>query len=205
MGTVEVDDGDARLRPLAWMTVVLALLLVVGGVVLLTVVEATSEHESSSTLLIDQPRALSIADDAGLIDKLGRLRFKYTGLVTTARFAELVSADVGLPEEDVRDSLFSRVDPDSLLVQVGARGPDPDETRVIADAAAEALVDYVDEEQEEADVPEGRRFFFSIVTPADEGEPLPDPADRYGAAAIVAGALLLLGGVVALVVLPRRD
>lgn len=205
MGTAEVEDGAARLRPLAWLTLAVAVLLVAGGIVLLTVVEATGEYESSSTLLIDQPRALSVADDSGLIDKLSRLRFKYSGLVTTARFAELVSPEVGLPEEEVRASLFSRVDTESLLVQVGARGSDPDRTRVLADAAAEALVDYVEQEQEEADVPDPLRFFFSIVTPADEGEPLPDPADRYGAAAIVAGVLLLLGAAVALVVLPRRD
>lgn len=205
MGTAEVEDGAARLRPLAWMTLAVAVLLVAGGIVLLTLVEATGEYESSSTLLIDQPRALSVADDSGLIDKLSRLRFKYSGLVTTARFAELVAPEVGLPEEEVRESLFSRVDTESLLVEVGARGPDPDRTRVLADAAAEALVDYVEQEQEEADVPDPLRFFFSIVTPADEGEPLPDPADRYGAAAIVAGVLLLIGAAVALVVLPRRD
>jgi hypothetical protein len=197
--------ADARYRPVAWLGLVAGVLLAALGIALLTVVDGATRHESTAVLLIDQPAGLSVAQDAGLIDKLSRLRFKYAGLVTTATFAEQVASAAGTSAEETQEALFSTADPGSLLLHVGARHDDPLEARELAGAAAQEVVQYAAEEQAEAAVPDENRFAFQIVTPAIEGQRMPDPLDRYGIAATILGGALALASALGLMLLPRRD
>lgn len=179
-------------RRLALALAVAGLLCGVAAALLWLVLPPAAVYESSATLLIDQVRAVSLADDAGLIDKLGRLRFKYAGIVTTQLFTEPLAQELGRPEPAVRGALFARVDPASLLMEVGARGGDPQGVLALAGAAAEHLTEYVRSEQAAAGVAPDDTYTMAIVTPATPAAALTGRSERLAPVAAIGAGILLL-------------
>ncbi len=209
-------------RPVAARAVLVALLagaiLVVGGLAAVLTAPATT-YQSAATLAIDQPKGIAASADAGVIEKLSRLRFKYRGLVGTQAFARGMpgasgtggsgsdgsgSGGSGSGGSGLGGTLFATVDPSSLLMQVGARGADPTTVRTLAQAAATHLVDYAAQEQERAGVPPEQRFVFQVVTDAPAAHGLGSSARRWGAVAAILGALVLAGAGGTWLLLRRR-
>lgn len=166
------SDAAAAVGWRAWVTpVVIAglvgLLVAIGSA--LVVLAGTPVYTSSATLLINQPAALSVADNAGLLTKLSELRYDYAGLISTAAFAGPVAAATGLPESEVASSLAGVVAPTSLLMTLEARAGTARLAQRLARVGAEYLVSDAASEQAANHVPVFDRYVFSIVTPAPPG------------------------------------
>lgn len=196
----DVHGGDGeqrRLPPIpAWMlaAAAAALIAILGAGLL--VLPSGPVWQSRAALLIDQPQAIAVSQDPGIIEKLSRLRFKYAGLVGTTDFAELVEArapDAGNAQ------LLASVPPDSLLLHVGARG-DRDAVQDLSDAAAATLIRYVERELDGLKLEPAQRFTLSVVSPATAPQRL-DSSRRGLAIAMILGAGLVA---VASVALRRR-
>jgi len=144
--------------------------LVVGLVVAYIAAAATKQgaatFQSQAVLEIDQPTAIALSQDDGVIAKLSRLRYKYAGLITTETFATPVARKLGLPIGTVLGELYPIVDPSALVMAVGARTHDRAQAQELANAGAQELVDYTNSEQGALKVPEAAKISFTIVTPA---------------------------------------
>ncbi len=178
--------------------------LVVAGVAALIVWLRPDVYQSTAVLSIDQPRAIAASADAGVIDKLSRLRLKYAGLVSTEAFAAPVAAHFGTSSADVSRELFAKPVGDSLLLQVGAQAPDKSSARQLAGAAAEALVEYVHHEETSNHIPGGERFSFSLVSAAEDGQHISPSGKSIAGAGALAG-VVALGAGLALVSLRRVE
>jgi capsular polysaccharide biosynthesis protein len=184
----------------------LALLVGVIAAVVAGAVVGTqkAQYDSIATMAIDQPRALAASGDAGVVSKLTALRSKYSGLVTTQVFAQPIADDLGLEVAIVRARLFARVPSNSLLIQVGAHTAQPESSRSLAEAASEALTEYVQNEQRDAGVPEDARFTITEVSPASPAVKVSPTWKRISAAAGLAG-LVGFAAVFAALSLRARD
>jgi hypothetical protein len=126
-------------------------------------------YHSQATLLIDDPRGIDRSGDALLINKLGLLRSKYAGLIKTDPMAAPVAKATSLPEDVVISSISATVDTSSLLLFVGADYATPGGARAIAAAGAQAVIDYVKNEQTSLNIPVNSQFYFQDVLPARPG------------------------------------
>lgn len=170
--------------------------LLVGGLVAGSFLVRSPVYRSTATLLIDQPAAIALSPNEGLIAKLSRLRFKYTDLVSTDRIAEPVAADLGLATGEVAGSVSASAPANSLLLHVTARNNDPETARRIAQATAEQVAEDARREQIEVGVDPGRRFSFVLVDEAS-GAAKVQPSTRRAAGAAGVSGLLAAGAVLA--------
>jgi capsular polysaccharide biosynthesis protein len=198
------DDGGTSRR--GWLAVGLALLVGVIAAVVAGAVVGTQKayYDSVATMAIDQPRALAASGDAGIVAKLTALRSKYSGLVTTQVFAQPIADDIGLEVGLVRSRLFARTPSNSLLIQVGAHTAQRGSSQALAEAAAEALTEYVQKEQSDAGVPEDARFTITEVSPAGAAVKVSPTGKRIAASAGLAG-LVGFAAVFAALSLRARD
>jgi uncharacterized protein involved in exopolysaccharide biosynthesis len=177
---------------------------VVGAIAAYAQHEQTPTYESQSLLEIDQARAVAASPDDGVVAKLGRLRYKYAGLVKTDSFAGPIASDLHLPTPAVIGALRVTVDPTSLLIGVGARGSDQKRVTEIADAAAGHLVDFANSEQADGKVPHAQRVTFGVVTPAAPAVKVAPTSSRTEL--VGAGAFLFVAlGTIGFGYLWRRD
>lgn len=182
---------DARtLRRLGFALGLLGVLVGLGGVALLTVAAEDPTYSAESTLAIDQVERVSAAEGPDIIDKLSRLRLKFSGLVGTRAVAGPVAEDLDRDEDEVAGALYSFLYPDSLLMAVGARHRDPDTAVLIARSGAEYLVELAEEEQEEAGVAPEDRYELTVVTPVQNAVQADQPRQRAGI--VVLGLALIL-------------
>jgi hypothetical protein len=169
------DRGPRTGRPGSRRRLALRIVLagVFGGVVGLGTIAALAGgpkvYRSQATLLIDDPRGIDRSGDALLIDKLAQLRSKYAGLIKTDPMAGPVAKATSLPEDTVISSMFATVDTSSLLMFVGADYSTPDGAKAIAAAGAQAVIDYVKNEQTSLNIPANTQFYFQDVLPAQLG------------------------------------
>lgn len=177
--------------------------LVLAAVGAAAVLAGAPMYQSSATLIIDQPRAIAASGDGSVIDKLSRLRYKYSGLVDTERITVPVAQQTGVPERTVAKALYATVDPLSLLLVIGARGTNATQVRRLASAAANELVSYVQQEQAAAQIPATNRFTFAVVVPVQDVTKISPTSSRAGAVAVALG-LIGLGGTLAATALLRR-
>ena len=181
------------LPPRPQRLVVCALLAVVvaalAGIVSL---RGPALHESRVSLVIDQPLALAAASDAGLLDKLARIRVKYADLVPTPDVSGPAAEELGLEVDQVAGSVAARLPDLSLRLDVVARDRRADDAVAIANAVSEALVGYVDSELENVGVEPAMRYRFRILAPARSAVQVePDSEEAFRLA--VSLGLLALG------------
>src|SRR3954454_22429394 len=97
-----------------YLATVFAGSLVVATLVGLVAAYATSKaaprYQSLALVEIDQPRAIAVSPDDGVVAKLSRLRYKYSGLMRTDTFAAPVAQKRGLNVNQVTGSVFAVVD-----------------------------------------------------------------------------------------------
>jgi len=185
----------------------LAVIVGIVAAVVAAVVVASGQvkYQSIATMAIDQPRAIAASGDAGVVSKLSTLRTKYTGLVTTQTFAQPIADKLHANVNAVRGQLFARAPENSLLIQIGAVTANRTTSQTLADAAASALSDYVQTEQESARIPEVNRFTITQVTPAGFGVKVSPTRKRIVGAAGLAGLLGFAAVFAALSVRARDD
>lgn len=142
--------------------------IIVGLIAAVATKHGTKTFQSQAVLEIDQPTAVALSTDDGVIAKLSRLRYKYAGLINTETFATPVAAKLGLPTGAVLGTLYPIVDPATLIMAVGARSHDRTQAQQLANAGAQELVDYTQTEQNALKVPDTAKISFRIVTPAGQ-------------------------------------
>ena len=157
-------------RPWMRIALIVAVAVVVGviagGLSAYAIHRSTPTYQSVALMEIDQPQAIASSSDEGVVAKLGRLRFKYAGLVRTQVFAAPVAEQLGLSPGAVSSALFTAADQQSLLLAVGARSHDAAQARLIAQAASQYLTTYARDEQNRNSIPEAQQITFDIATPA---------------------------------------
>lgn len=176
--------------------------VLVTALALAALLSGTPVWRSTAVLSIDQPRALAASDDAGVIDKLSRLRFKYVGLVGTDRLAAPVAARLQEPVTAVRGRLTAEAQITDLLVRVSGT----DDTRAGATRTTEALVAelvaQVKAEQAATGAPPPDQVQLTVVQGAVAQEQIAPGRARSLAAAVLLG--LVAGAVVTAVALALR-
>jgi len=200
----------SRRRPRPWLRTAVIILValfvgaVVGGGSAYGIHRSTKTFQSQALLEIDQPQAIAASGDEGVVAKLGRLRFKYAGLVRTQVFSGPVAQQLGLPQGLVASSLYALADQQSLLLAIGARTHNADQARLIAQAASQYLTSYVRDEQNRNSIPEAQQVTFSIATPAGAARQVAPTRRRE----VLVGAFVFIfvtGLVAGLALVGRRD
>jgi capsular polysaccharide biosynthesis protein len=207
---VETAAVPSSRRPVRHRTLLLIGVAVVVGIVGAVIAAAAvaaqaATYQSVATMAIDQPRAIAASGDAGVVAKLSALRSKYTGLATTQVFAEPIAQRLGLNPNFVRSKLFAQAPVNSLLILVGAQTGSRQQSRALAEAAATELNQYVQTEQEQADVPQTGRFTITEVSPAGFAAKVSPTNKRIAAAGGLAGLLVFAAVFAALSLRGRGD
>jgi capsular polysaccharide biosynthesis protein len=160
--------GRWGLGPLAPLTVGIAALLVVIAAVAGYEVAArrAPTYVASAATMLDQPLTIAQSQDAGVIDKLARLRLKYAGILRSDAVVNAAATSAGVSRDTVAATEVVRVDPGSLLLYVGASGTRASQAVRVANALASALSGYVTREQRSAQIAPRDRVELTVVAPA---------------------------------------
>ncbi|MGZ6791328.1 MAG: hypothetical protein ACXVGH_00115 [Mycobacteriales bacterium] len=194
--------NDVRLRrpsTLALLVAVLAAVLAAGAAGV-AAHRSPGSQTSTALLSLDEPRAVAAAGDAGVLEKLSRIRLKYLGLVGTDRLAVPVASVLGVPVSQVRGRLSATASPADLLLRVSCSGP---AARRCAQALATSLVAYVSSEQVTNGIPADQRLEAAVVQDAGPALAPASSRTRTLGLALVAGALAA-AAVLAVAARPRR-
>jgi hypothetical protein len=199
--------GRTRAKARFWVGLVaaaIALGVVVGGIAAYAVHRGTPTYQSQALLQIDQAHALVASPDDGVVAKLSRLRYSYAGLVRTQVFYGPLAKSLKYDDAVVASSLFTIVDPNSLLLAVAARGSNPQQVKAIAAGAAAHLVDFARSEQRDEGIPVTQQVTFAVVSPASQ--PVKVAPTDHRVALVGAGAFLFVTlGTIGFGYLWRRD
>lgn len=177
--------GRPTAATLVWTLVAGVLFAAVGAGAVLA---GSSTYESRAVLLIDQPRAIAASGDAGVIQKLSQVRFKYTPLVRTDPVMSRAAETSPVPAGRLRAGAGATAPPLTLTVIATGRSTDADEATAIANAVAAGLVQYVADEQSADGVPPDDQVELTVVSPA-MGAAKTDPTDQRVVTATVAVGL----------------
>ena len=177
----------SMLKQPALLALVTAVLVTAG--VLAAMLSAPPLYTSTAVLAIDQPGALAASDDAGVIEKLSRLRFTYAGLVGTDRVAAPVAERLGEPLADVRGRLTAQAELQDLLLRVTGSDDTAAGARRTASALAEVLIAQLAAEQQALGAPAPMRVSLTTVRPAVAVEQVAPSRTRALAVAVLLGVL----------------
>ena len=166
----------SRLGPLRggrrdpFLIVAVLLTAVVGiavGVIASSVTSGrASTYSSTSKLLINQPRALSLADSDGVVLKLSRLRLKYIGLVGTPVIDNQVAAQLHRSPAALGGLLDAIAPTQNLNINILGISANPHTAQQLAQAAAQQLALYATREQVADGIPANERFVLTVIAPA---------------------------------------
>ncbi len=123
-------------------------------------------YSSTSTLLINQPRALSLASSDGIVLKLSRLRLKYVGLVGTPVIDNPVAASLHRSPAQLGGTLYAVAPAQNLNINVVGFSPNPETAQALARAGAQQLAAYATREQVTDRIPVNERFILTVIAPA---------------------------------------
>lgn len=191
-----------RPGPLAML---LALIVAVLAAALTSLVVPTTKAGFTSTALVslDEPKAVALARDGAILDKISKVRFKYTGLVGTDALAAPVAQRLHLNVEQVRGRLGASALPTDLLLRLSCSGKTAAEARRCANALSASMVAYLAEEQTGYAIPPELQLIAKPVQPAGPGVQPAPRKKRVLALSLFVGALA--GALVlALSARPRR-
>ena len=208
--TVTEDEPGPPRRPFnrRYLTILaigsLAAGIVIGLLAAFAARHTTPTFQSQALLEIDQPHTLAVSTDEGVIAKLSRLRFKYAGLIRTQTFATPIAQKTGLPLGLVAASLFVGVDPDTLVLSLGARTHNREQTQKIAAAGAQELIDYTRHEQAGLKVPTPDQITWTLVTQASAPARI-SPTNQRAVLVGLGAFVFVTGGALAFGYLWRRE
>jgi capsular polysaccharide biosynthesis protein len=147
----------------------LALGLMAGAGAALYQRSRPAKYVSVAVLLIDQPTAVAQNPDAGELQKLQLLRYRYAPLVRTDVIADPVSRQVHLPASQVAAELNAFVDPTSFTINLLATSTSPSESNTVAQAGAAQLISYLAQQQRRLPVIPQNRVILTEVTQPGPG------------------------------------
>ena len=169
------------------LLVALAVGLIAAAFGYANVMRAPATYQSSAILLMDQPLELTRGDN-GVVVKLNQLRGKYVALVTTSEVMAPAARIAGLPIGQMRAAQRPVFPTSTLTILPLARAKDPLVAQKIAQATAQALSQYVTEEQAATGLDPILRLSLRIVQDAGPGVKVAPLASRGRQVGIVAGA-----------------
>ncbi|HYD10052.1 MAG TPA: hypothetical protein VEA78_08110 [Acidimicrobiales bacterium] len=164
----------------------------IAGLSAALVLRGDASYQSAATLLIDQPRIVAAPGGEGVIAKLTLLRSKYVGLLQTGLIVSPVAEETGIPPGEIAGAVGAVTPPRSLLFQVTARSHSPSRAQEIAAGASEAIVDYVEQEQLDAEIPDDEQIILSVINEARPGGKV-EPTVRRAISVAAAAAVLGMG------------
>lgn len=170
------------------------------------VLRQSPTYQSQATLLIDQPSALAAAGDGGFVEKLSRLRLKYSGIANTDAILKPAAASAGTSVSALRGSVQVLTPATTLTLVVVATGRDGEISRVRANAVANELIAFVVAEHDAYHIPPPNRFEFRLVNAASQGTKVGPSASSARSASLFGGLVGLAGAyvVLQLATSPRR-
>lgn len=171
---------------LANLLVAFAVGILAAGIGYANILRAPATYQSSAVLLMDQPLQLT-QGDAGVVVKLNQLRGKYVALVTTSEVMAPAARIAGLPIGQMRGAQRPVFPTQTLTILPLARAKDPAVAQKIAQATAQALSQYVTEEQAATGLDPVLRLSLRIVQDAGPGVKVSPLASRARQVGIVAG------------------
>jgi capsular polysaccharide biosynthesis protein len=184
---------------LAPLTLAIAALLVLVAAVAGYEVEArrAPTYVASAATMLDQPLTVAQSQDAGVVDKLARLRLKYAGILRSDAVVQVAATSAGVSRDTVAATEIAHVDDGSLLLYVGASSTRAVRAVRVANALANALAAYVAHEQTAAQIAPRDRVELTVIAPARYAQAvLPTKRQKlltaFGAGLV---AFVVLGGV----------
>jgi capsular polysaccharide biosynthesis protein len=202
-----VDDGAPGPRIMPWDAIMISSTANLIAAVIVSIVVAAGSgvavlrqepvFQSQATMLIDQPSAITLQLNDGVLVKLSLLRNKYVALATSFRVLEPAAAATGIPIEELA-SVRTFAPPNSLLILPVSQGPNRRATRTLANAMAEELARYVAKEQTDAGIAPGDQITLTTIQPAGLGTQVRPTTSHARSVALTAGAATLLGAYVVL-------
>ena len=180
------------------LTAILALVLALlaGAGAALYQRSKPTHYISFSTMLIDQPFAVVSDTGDATLAKLQRLRFYYAGLVQTSVIAGPVAQQVHLPVGTVEGALNTLMSPSTFTINLFAQGRNPQESNTIAQAATNALIDYVRTQQSKLGIASVNRVTLTEVTNPAAGVKVSVSTKKQlvsaGVAFVVVGAAFMI-------------
>jgi capsular polysaccharide biosynthesis protein len=147
---------------------------------------------STGAISLDQPGKLYASTNSGIIDKLSHLRANYIGLARTDVVIDAVAKQVGLTRSKVAPRVFTSADPNSLLLIIGAQGPDGPSARRVATALANELVVVAQQQQDKAKIPDADRVVASVVIQPKQSSLVSPTKRKELTVGVVAGLLVFL-------------
>ena len=138
-------------------------LALIGG---LSALSGRTSYSSTAVMLINDPYKLATSGQPSEFGSLDVLRYKYSALVRTNALAGPVATQLGLPVGGVMGALSTSVPANSLLMDVTATWPTPKDAQKLAQAAADEVTAYINQEDNTYRIPAADRFTFSVIDPA---------------------------------------
>ncbi|HUR76474.1 MAG TPA: hypothetical protein VMZ22_00885 [Acidimicrobiales bacterium] len=181
---------------IANLLVALAVGLVCAGFGYANVMRQPARYQSSAVMLMDQPLAL-IRGDSGVVVKLNLLRAKYVALITTSEIMVPAAREAGLSVGEMRAAQRPLYPANSLTLTPIARANNSGKAQKIAQATADTLSRYVQDEQAATGLGPAERLSLRIVQNAGLGakvSPVPRRARQVAAVAAAAGVLIAYVG-----------
>ena len=180
-----------RRHTVASLVVAIVVAVLGAGVAAGVVLARGPVYESHALLIIDQPRVLAVSSDAGVIVKLNSLRLKYAALTDTSVISAPVAERLALPEGLVRERSRAEATFDALVMRTVGRAGTREEAQAIAQAVAEVLVGFVDQEQAALPIDPADRVQLRIVEGAFPGARVEPEGARALFVALATGVLVL--------------
>lgn len=178
-----------RPGPLAILVAAIAAILT-AALASLLIPSNKSAYASTALVSLDTPRAIALARDSGILNKLNGVRYKYVGLVQTDVIGVPVAKRLGVPIEQVRGRLSAYALPTDLLIRVSCTEADPRAARRCATALSLSLVEFITREQANFDIPPILQLIAAQVQPAGPGVATASRPKRVLAVSLVVGALV---------------
>jgi hypothetical protein len=169
--------------------VIAAIVAIAAGVGVLL---SPATYASRATVSIDQPAAIASSKDAGIVEKLDRLRLKYAGLADTNAITRPAATTTGLTLKEVRDHTVVVAGAQSLLLFPTATGDSRRGAERLAGALAESLVHFANLEQARAGIAPDERYELTVIEAASDATKT-SPSSNIAVAAAAFAALLTLG------------
>ena len=184
---------------LAPLTLVIAALLVLVAAVAGYEVAArrAPTYVASAATMLDQPLTVAQSQDAGVVDKLARLRLKYAGILRSDAVVQVAATSAGVSRDVVAATEIAHVDDGSLLLYVGASSTRSARAVRVANALANALSAYVAHEQKAAQIAPRDQVALVVIAPARHAQAVLPTQRQKLLTAFGAGlaAFVVLGGV----------
>ena len=185
--------GGPSVRGVLGSILVVAVALLCGAVAAGVVWTRPHTYAAQAALLIDEPQAIAVAPDDGILAKLSAVRAKYTALAATPVVTDVAAADAGLSPSVLATEASAAVSgANPLVLFAQGTGGSPARAERVANAMAQAIGTFATQEQAAEHVAPADRFEIREIGPATAAAKTAPTAQRAIGVAL-ATFLVVLG------------